>query len=442
MAIAELQRRATEVGRIRLGTKVNGRQQKLDTFRFSSGAQHLIEEIAALYGGKCEPWVNGKKHLFEVVTSTNIIPIYFPPQTIDPFYEQWGGGVCVRRCDGIRDLVHDTPCDCAFDASGKPSKCKPTTRVNVMLADIQGLGVWRLETHGIYAAGEMVQLSERIAGIRMPLPARLYLEPRDGKKFNRQTGKVETQDYNVPVIMIDSVTSRHVQLGADAISQALIAGGHGPINTHPAIEAPSAPAIEAPKAAPQPQEWDPEVIRRGLAMVADATPERMADLRDRIVKMGRPPVLVQAWEERSQHHEAEAAEARRVQAQRPPLVLDGGDGDSSPDGHDDEWEDEMRQAHAASDEPPTTPPTAPPAASEPAAPTEAPPAQAQAPAAPGSTSAAGGDRQAAMTRLLGVAGQKGMKRAELDTHMQSQHDVGLKAATAEQLNHLAEWIGG
>lgn len=438
MSIANLQRRDTEVGRIRLGTRTNGKQHALDTFRFTSGAQHLIEEIAALYGGEVKPWVNDGKHLFEVITAVNIIPIYLPPQKIDPWYESWGKGVCLRRCDGIRDTIHDKPCDCAFDELGKPSKCKPTTRVNVMLADVQGLGVWRLETHGIYAAGEMVQLSERIQGIRMPLPARLFLEARDGKKFNREKQKVETQDYNVPVILIDSVTSRHVQIGGDAISQALAAGGHGPTSAPPAIEGPSVPAIEAPK----PQTWDPDVIARGLEAIKGATSEQMADLQQKIIKMGKPELLVAAWKRKSEH-----LLSAQLAAPQPGPVLDGGD-DEFPPEHDDEWQDEMRQAHAANgpddDESQTDPdarpaaPVAPPATQEPPARTEAPPV---APTAPAATESTSGDKVAAMTRLLTLGTAKSYKRAQLDEQMQQHFGVSLKAATAQQLDALRAVIG-
>lgn len=430
MSIANLQRRDTEVGRIRLGTRTNGKQHALDTFRFTSGAQHLIEEIAALYGGEVKPWVNDGKHLFEVITAVNIIPIYLPPQKIDPWYESWGKGVCLRRCDGIRDTIHDKPCDCAFDELGKPSKCKPTTRVNVMLADVQGLGVWRLETHGIYAAGEMVQLSDRIQGVRMPLPARLFLEARDGKKFNREKQKVETQDYNVPVILIDSVTSRHVQLGGDAISQALAAGGHGPTSAPPAIEGPSAPAIEAPK----PQTWDPDVIARGLEAIKGATAEQMTDLQQKIVKMGKPELLVAAWKRRSEQLLAAAT----PWAAKPGPVLDGGDDDGTSWGTRDEDEFPADSYPPDDEEPPAAAPVASPAAQEPPARTEAPPA---APAAPAATESASGDKVAAMTRLLTLGTAKGYKRADLDKHMQDQFGVSLKTATAEQLDGLAAIVG-
>lgn len=442
MPIADLQRRDTELGRIRLGKKTaTGRADKLDTFRFTSADQAMIEEIAAIYGGKATPWMNEKKRQFEVITETNVIPVYIPPQVVDPWYENWGGGACLRRCDGIRDVIHDRACDCETSEQGKKSKCKPTTRVNLHLAEIPGLGVWRLETHGIYAAGEMVQLSERINGIKVPLPARLHLEQRSRKFYNREKAKVELVEYPVPVLWLDSVTTRHVALGGDAVSQVVRAAAAQRLGADvpPAIEAPSAPALPAPPA--RPAEPDPQMVQRALAMITTATAAQMGDIHERIVKVGSPPELLAAFQARLADHQKQTA-------RQAPLVMDTGDGDDGPPPPDedeftidpgarpvdrDEQRDEQRQEYAANQ----APQTAPVSTREPEraqARTEAPRAQ---PIAPVAAENASGDRTAAMTRLLGVAGAKNIKRSELDQRLQSDHDVTLKSATAAQLDALA-----
>jgi recombination directionality factor gp3-like protein len=312
VAIRDLQSALAELGRIRLGQRVPKRDgsgvrpDKLDRFKFTSGAEHLVTEIAALYGGEVGPFtgegVRGKQ--FQVVTDTNIIPVYLPQQRIDPFYEQWKGGVCTRRCDGERDHIHDNPCDCNPDKR----ECKPTTRVNVMLADVPGIGVWRLETHGIYAAMEMSQLAMLLAGVQIPIPGRLLLESRLRKFFNRKEGKVETRDYYVPVIIIDSVTARQVQIGGDALTQAVqMSSGAMAVEA-----APQARAIEAaPAAKPQP---DPALIERGLSFIAGCTPEQMADARERIRRMGDPQALLDAFQARLGEQKAEeVAKARAIQ---------------------------------------------------------------------------------------------------------------------------------
>lgn len=438
MPIADLQRRDTEVGRIRLGKKTaSGRADKLDTFRFTSPDEAMIAEIARFYGGTAAPWMNEKKRQFEVITDKDVIPVYIPPQVIDPWYESWGAGVCQRRCDGIRDIIHDQPCDCATDQQGKKSKCKPTTRVNLYLAEIPGMGVWRLETHGIYAAGEMVQLSDRINGIKVSLPARLHLEQRGRKFFNREKNKVETLDYPVPVLWLDSVTTQHVALGGDAVSRVVRAAAAQSLGAEipvAAIEAPSAPALPAAPVTQTPPEPDPEMVKRALAMIATAEPEAMDGIHERIVKTGSPRVLLDAFAVRLGEHTAAAANwtAR-------PLMLDGGEPDDGP-GWGATRDDEFPPDDEFTVDPGARPaaPAAPPAAQQPPARTEAPPTITRAPEASGGTS---GDSVAAMTRLLALGNAKGYKRAQLDELMNQHFGVTLKTATAQQLDALAAVVG-
>lgn len=250
MAILELQKRLTEVGRIRIGQKVatkNGgtRPDKLDRLRFTSPSKHYIDEIARLYGGEVKPWQAPSGPQFEVVTNAVEVPVFAPQQHIDPWYEAWGNGYCQRRCDGETEKIRDEACLCAPQiARGGQRQCKPTTRFSVMLADVPGLGVWRLETHGIYAAMELSALTDMLAGTPLPLPARLLVQPRQQKTLvNAATNDIQTRDFMVPVLLFDALTSRQLQGGAEAIAQALSGGL--------AVEAgPKRQAIEA--SAPRP----------------------------------------------------------------------------------------------------------------------------------------------------------------------------------------------
>jgi Recombination directionality factor-like len=247
LAIIDLQRRLTEVGRIRTGIKVPGnngrtRPEKLTTLRFTSPAQHLIEEIANLYGGTCRPWRSPTGPEFEVITERAEVPVYLPKQTIDPWYELWGNAYCNRRCDGETEKIRQAPCLCATEiAKGAPRACKPTTRLSVMLADVPGYAVWRLESHGWYAATELSALTELMDQLPdgMRLPARLLLQPREANKLTIVNGqeKVEPRKYLVPILLFDQVTSRQLAEGGDAIVQALVGG-----EQRQAIEA--APAAE------------------------------------------------------------------------------------------------------------------------------------------------------------------------------------------------------
>ena len=391
----------TEMGRIRLGQRVakrNGpgtRPDKLDTFKFTSPAEHLIEEIAALYGGEPQPFtgegVRGKQ--FQVITEINVIPVYLPRQKIDPFYEQWGGQVCTRRCDGERDMIHDEPCDCDPDLR----KCKPTTRMNLMLADVSGPGFWRLDTHGIYAAMELSQLATMLQMATMPIPARLLLEARQRKFFNRAEKKVEVRDWFTPIVILDGVTPRMLMTGGEVLERA-IQGGSA---VQPAVEtATAARAIEATPAAPAAP--DPKVIERGLAMISVATPEQMPDIHARIQKMGSPSVLLDAFKLRLGEHadameRAEVAEMETAwEAVEPPV----GDG--------------IQDAEVVPDAPEVS-----------SAPTVADDAD---------------DRAAAMMELLGVAGKLKINTKQLEAEIESKEGVSRTQATAAQLRKVTAFL--
>src|SRR5207248_231981 len=60
----------------------------------------------------------------------------------------------------------------ALAAKGKA--CKATTRLSVRLPDVPGIGCWRLETHGYYAAVELAataDIIERATAQGVMLPA-------------------------------------------------------------------------------------------------------------------------------------------------------------------------------------------------------------------------------------------------------------------------------
>ena len=395
MAIRDLQIGLAEVGRIRLGQRVPGRNggrlrpDKLDTFKFTSAAEPLIAEIAALYGGTPAPFVSegvrGKQ--FQVITDINIIPVYLPRQKIDPFYESWGGQVCTRRCDGERDMIHDQPCDCNPDKRA----CKPTTRVNLMLADVTGPGYWRLDTHGLYAAMELSQLAMMLQAVTMPLPAKLLLEARQRKFFNREEEKVEVRDWFTPVVILDNVTPRMLATGGEVLARA-IQGGAAPA----AVEAtPAARAIEANPAAP-----DPEVIQRGLARIAAAEPGQMPALHARIQQMGSPQALMDAFQLRLADHAIAEAEA---------------DGPWREGRSETDVRASAVEVEAAD--------VAVPAAQE--APVDVPAAEDEA------------DRKRALMELLGVAGELKLNTKQLDDKIFARFVVERAAATAAQFRELA-----
>jgi hypothetical protein len=235
MAIVDLQRRIREVGRIRLGVQVEkgGKTfpRKLARFRFTSPDRTVIEACAALCGGTVEAWRNDDRDEWEVISNAKEIRILIPPSqmALTQFYEQWAKGFNTHRCNGEWNEARDVACTC--DPGDR--ECKATTRLSVILPDIPGLGVWRVESHGWYAAVELrsaVELIGQLVGPAM-IPARLRLDQRELRRLDK--GEAVVRKIVVPVIDID------VSL---AQVQALGAGGAG------------APALPAAPAAP---DWQP-----------------------------------------------------------------------------------------------------------------------------------------------------------------------------------------
>jgi hypothetical protein len=235
--ILDLQKRLVELGRLRQGTTTPGtsstgrtfnRPVKLDTWRLTSRDESLVLAAAELYGGNPQPWRDGAE--WEVITETDQLDILvIPGQTLSQYWELWGqpngkGAVsCLRRCDGY-EQTDGSPCACPGDyderreqaAEGKA--CKPITRLSVVLPRLPGIGQWRLEARGFYAAVELsaaTGLIERASQAGALLPARLRLEQRS----KAQDGQTIT--YRVPVIALDVAPTQLAAIAAGEAPEAL-----------------------------------------------------------------------------------------------------------------------------------------------------------------------------------------------------------------------------
>jgi Recombination directionality factor-like len=211
VAIIDMQRSLVELGRIRIGrqeTTHDGktRPAKLDRFRFTTPSKARAEAVAAMFGGTAQPWSpDAARQEWEVISEVDAIPVVVPPgpAVIDQWYELWSGGGCQRRCDGVTNVLSDSPCACPPDPAERAQlatdgrACRPTTRIRVILRDLPGIGVWRLESHGFYAATELAGSAEFLASASAfgrPLPATLRLEQRATKRGG------QTRRYAVPVL--------------------------------------------------------------------------------------------------------------------------------------------------------------------------------------------------------------------------------------------------
>lgn len=198
--IVNLRRAPRELGRIRLGDRgAKGQPQRLETFRLTSADRFLLDAAAALYGGTPRPWA-GKDGQFELYTETNELPCMVPG-TMSQHYELWSGGGCQRRCDGetvtttANGNLTTSPCVCDPDER----ECALVSRIPLILPTLPGLGVWRLETHGWYAATELPEVVEMLGRLRQggTYPqATVAIEQRSVKR----NGK--TKNFPVPVLRI------------------------------------------------------------------------------------------------------------------------------------------------------------------------------------------------------------------------------------------------
>lgn len=333
------QSRMTTVGKIRLGVYdvppgQRGRPKKIDTFRFTSENEALIRAVADAYGGDVRQWTpqGSKTSEWEVISATAALPVYVVNgQDLEPWYEAWAGGrTCVRRCDGIVNKITQDLCVC-IPADGTPSKlaakdqCKPTIRVQVMLAEIQGLGSWMLESHGENAARELSVFREFIAAAPMPVPAMLRLRHENRRQWNFEKKKFDSLDFYVPWLDISAVNAEQIAIGGDALTQALAAAGAPAIggSAQMAIEARpvSAPAgavtedALTPTASPSPPPFDIEGLRPRILLDIEActTVEALNGIRDKLVTRGVDDQQVrEAW--RSKVNAIGAANVLRMNA--------------------------------------------------------------------------------------------------------------------------------
>lgn len=205
--IIDLQRRIAEVGRIRIGEQVptsggRTRPAKLTTFRLTSQDKLRIDQAAQLYGGTTRRWESPAGPAWEVITEAAALDVIVPPSDMafSQSYEMWSAGGCVRRCDGQSESISDGPCLCNPDHRD----CAIHTRLSVLLRDVPGLGVWRIDTSGYYAAVELqgaVEVIQLAAGRGQMLPARLRLDQRTVKRIVGD--KPMTRRFAVPVLDVD-----------------------------------------------------------------------------------------------------------------------------------------------------------------------------------------------------------------------------------------------
>lgn len=307
MPLLDVQRRGQQIGRIRIGQQVatgekkkdgsaKMRPVKLDTFRFTTGSRPTADAIAEHFGGTVREW--GSQ--WEVITGLAELPVTVPPrdQIISQWYEMWTAGGCQRRCDSQTETISGKPCLCphADDPTDPaevakaalaradlakrlvPQACKPVTRISVMIPDLPGLGVFRLDTGSYYAAteiGDAAALMQLARDRGVFLPAILRIDQRS-RVANGQTKK-----YPVPVLEV-LATFRQIasgELEAGGITAQLppapgeapkaITGGPAAKVPAPRQPAPARPAASDEDQGPLPDDDEDAKLQRAQQIASE-----------------------------------------------------------------------------------------------------------------------------------------------------------------------------
>jgi hypothetical protein len=264
--IAGLAFRGRELGRLRMGEKVDTgrkkdgrpvyRPEKLDTWRLTSTDWRRIKAAADAYGGEPETWAeapgwNAEKQTgarqFQVTVTADAIPVQVPdPVEWDQAMEAWTAGERTRRCNRV---VMDTgeECACAVDVdAGRTPPCKPYTRVRLILPELPGFGFWRLESHGWEAARELPPMVVLAAQFGRRETYLLRIDYR-ARQIKGPDGKPMTVSIPVPVLDLQRTPAEVFALAASEYPPA------GMLERPPAVpasgEAPPAAAGASPQEA-------------------------------------------------------------------------------------------------------------------------------------------------------------------------------------------------
>jgi len=230
--IVTLQHRYRELGRLRAGEQRESRNGKkypvkLDTFRFTSTDWRLIQRAADLYGGKPSRWEDAPswnkekqtgRRQFQVTVEADRILVSVPAQQqLTQSMEYWTAGGCQRRCNGVA-MTSGEPCECRAEMeAGSAQLCDHYTRANFILPNLPGLGVWRLESHGVFTASELPLQLAMAARYGPDVEWWLRLDPRD-YRTTEGDGKPITYHFHVPVLDTDHTPAELYALQASYLA--------------------------------------------------------------------------------------------------------------------------------------------------------------------------------------------------------------------------------
>lgn len=298
-ALLPIPQRVAELGRIRLGEKgERGQPVKLKTFRLTSPSKPTLDAAALLYGGKVTPWAGAPDEgQWQLTTAVAELDVLVPRniRNISQAMELWKGGTCVRRCDltTVRTPDGDVPCICtAKGLDGADRECDVITRVSVILPRVPGMGVWRLDTGGWFAATTLPATMQLLGSMSTGafVPAVLRAEQRS-KKERLPDGKVQTHRWVQPALDAPGTTIEQL-VAASGVAAPLPALAEGERPAPPTAAQVAAQRAEAIKAR-QVQSATPAPMDDG------PWPEGATRTKPDVTGEGTPPVEVVAAPEGS-----------------------------------------------------------------------------------------------------------------------------------------------
>jgi hypothetical protein len=231
--LRNIQARAAEHGRLRTGYTDGKRPVRSSTWVVTSHSEEHVRTAAELWGGQPEQWtpLNSTIGQWRVITeASSIEALITPGDPLNQYNEMWSAGGCQRRCDGETELLTRQPCLCArkfgeeWHLQPKGRVCSTTSRFNVMLPDLSGMGMWRAETHSFYAAqewGGMVDMVLAGTDGKGFVPVTLRIEPRQVIREGK------TKKFPVVVVELRGVTPRQALAGPMNATTALDPGAAG-----------------------------------------------------------------------------------------------------------------------------------------------------------------------------------------------------------------------
>lgn len=212
--ILAIQQAHAELYRIRLGRKNGNIPERLvNEIRITSPNREVVDKFAKQYGGRAKRW----EEQHEVYLPITRLPILLlPGQTLAQTMELWAGQTRQRCCDGVT-MCDGSECACGADKPIEQRACKPTSRLTVACPEVEVMGVGRLVTHSVIAAGELpanLSLIQPVLDSGRAVKAVLRIDQLVGPE----------RRYAVPRIEIEGLTFNDLALAARTQLPALTSG--------------------------------------------------------------------------------------------------------------------------------------------------------------------------------------------------------------------------